>query len=471
LHLIFFSLFLRNYWSRSDPDLPESVFKGQVLTVSIVITFLAVFLLREWIFQNAGPGHNQEVENGRVPRPEEFRPNMRAMWRRRQTQNLDQDEPADVMLAPQFVPLIDHEAVRNQGMAEHNPPAVDEAGHNHNEDDQWVDEEEWVEDDVNAQDHPSDKATDEGRDDSIIMHGGESEDFGRNGAQETHIHDGSAQEEGPVPSLLQQLRRQHREHGDPNMSFEEFLLYQRHNMMERPNVEEIMNHDAATLRAMPQLQPEQPEQTHQRMHEEYMRMFADPNDSEEFRRELMLDFPHLPEDQREEQRRQRQEQVRRALRLAELEDRELERLGRLPPNRDFARELAVVPAAEAEGGEEVEMGPEPGFDDDDADDEGGLIIDGDIDGILEGKFESRSAYKAHSLILFTIILAIGLRGPITGLFQNVSNYINLHPGLRRAYCRHRLCVVPSDLYRAQLRYMRSGQCPFHHRQSAFVGKH
>lgn len=352
------------------------------------------------------------------------------MWRRRQTQNVDHEEPADVLMAPQFVPLIDHEAARNQAMANHNHEAVDEAGHNHNEDDQWVDEEEWVEDDVNAQDHPSDKATDEGRDDSIMMQGGELEDFGRNGAQETHIHDGPVQEEGPVPSLLQQLRRQHREHGDPNMSFEEFLLYQRHNMMERPNVEQMMNHDAATLRAMPQLQPDepqlQPEQVHQRMHEEYMRMFADPNDSEEFQRELMLDFPHLPEDQREEQRRQRQEQVRRALRLAELEDRELERLGRLPPNRDFAREVPFVPVAEAEGGEEVEMGPEPGFDEDDADDEGGLIIDGDIDGILEGEFKRRSGLQGSLADMISDILAIGLRGPITGLFQNVSHSTSVH---------------------------------------------
>lgn len=387
----------------------ESIFKGQILTVSIVITFLAVFLLREWIFQNAGPGPNQEVENGRVPRPEEFRANMRALWRRRQLQNVDHEDPAALLLDPAetyLAPLNDLDPVRNQDMRHQFHQDAEEPGrdhdhdhdedhdedhdhdHDHDEDDQWVDEEEWIDDDGNAQDQSSERIANEERDEYIMAPRGESTGTSVHQAPIMHNHD-VVQEQGPAPSLLQQLRRQHREHGDPNMSFEEFLLYQRHNMTELPNREEMMNEDAG-MRAMlpPHLQPGQSEE---QIREAYMHFFADPNDAEDFRRQLRMDFPFIPEDRRENQRERREIQLRRAARDAEREELQMRANPfRHPPRRDHAREAAAEFGAEAEVGDVVEMGPEPGFDEDDADDEGGLIIDGDVDGILEGDFGSIS---------------------------------------------------------------------------------
>lgn len=37
-------------------DLGADIFKGQVITIAVVIVFLTIFLLREWIIQNARPG-------------------------------------------------------------------------------------------------------------------------------------------------------------------------------------------------------------------------------------------------------------------------------------------------------------------------------------------------------------------------------------------------------------------------------
>ena len=377
--------------------MPESVFKGQILTVSIVITFLAVFLLREWIFQNAGPGPNQEVENGRVPRPEEFRANMRAVWRRRQLRNVDQEEPARLKLDPadiQILPLNNGvlDQMEDQGPQRDLDGNVNEPVHEHDdEDDQWVDEE-WHEEDGFPQDRSSERVAGEGREEYIIE---PREEFSGASFHETPVTDAAErimQEQGPAPSLLQQLRRQHRDLGDPNMSFEEFLLYQRHNMLELPNGGQASTENAVILDALPprhqteQVNDQFPEE---QMREAYMRLFREPTDEEESPRDLMLDIPLVPEYRRDEQRTRREEQLRRAAQVAEIENFEpdfdaLPQPRRLEPPRDHALDAAAGPLAEAEGGEVVEMGPEPGFNEDDIDDEGGLIIDGDLDGILEG---------------------------------------------------------------------------------------
>ncbi|KIK61910.1 hypothetical protein GYMLUDRAFT_42329 [Collybiopsis luxurians FD-317 M1] len=39
-------------------SLSANVFTGQIITAIIVITFMAIFPLREWITQNARPGLN-----------------------------------------------------------------------------------------------------------------------------------------------------------------------------------------------------------------------------------------------------------------------------------------------------------------------------------------------------------------------------------------------------------------------------
>lgn len=71
------------------------------MTVCVVLGFLAVFLLREWIFQNglgadggaAGGGNRVEVPvDGPRPGPEEFAPEVMAVrWRRRRAEGRDRD--------------------------------------------------------------------------------------------------------------------------------------------------------------------------------------------------------------------------------------------------------------------------------------------------------------------------------------------------------------------------------------------
>lgn len=461
--------------------MPESVFKGQILTVSIVITFLAVFLLREWIFQNAGPGPNQEVENGRVPRPEEFRANMRALWRRRQLRNVDQEEPARLMLDPadiQILPLNDRDLIEDQGPQPDLDGNVNEPVHEHDdEDDQWVDEE-WHEEDGFPQDRSPEEVAGEERKEDIIEPREEFSGASSHEAPVTHGAKRIMQEGGPAPSLLQQLRRQHREHGDPNMSFEEFLLYQRHSMLEFPIGEQVSIENAVTLNALPprhrteqvddQLREEQ-------MREAYMRLFREPTDEEESRRDLMLDTPLVPEYRREDQRRRREEQLRRAAQVAEVENFEpdfdaLPQPRQLQPPRDRALEAAAGPLAEAEGGEVVEMGPEPGFDEDDIDDEGGLIIDGDIDGILEGAPAPFPAQTAQWLTwpLSSYRTARPDRWPL----PECKRYPQPSPSNERStYICHGLLAVPFDIDRTELRYMRTRQCPLHHWQSALAGKY
>ncbi|KAG8767308.1 hypothetical protein FRC12_006318 [Ceratobasidium sp. 428] len=53
-------------------DLGADIFKGQVITIAVVIVFLTIFLLREWIIQNARPGvfGDEEVLEGGVAAPE-----------------------------------------------------------------------------------------------------------------------------------------------------------------------------------------------------------------------------------------------------------------------------------------------------------------------------------------------------------------------------------------------------------------
>ncbi|CAE6447141.1 unnamed protein product [Rhizoctonia solani] len=48
---------LRPLWTTFLPhDLGADIFKGQIITIAVVIVFLTIFLLREWIIQNARPG-------------------------------------------------------------------------------------------------------------------------------------------------------------------------------------------------------------------------------------------------------------------------------------------------------------------------------------------------------------------------------------------------------------------------------
>ncbi|CAE6382190.1 unnamed protein product [Rhizoctonia solani] len=47
----------RPLWATFLPqDLGADIFKGQIITIAVVIVFLTIFLLREWIIQNARPG-------------------------------------------------------------------------------------------------------------------------------------------------------------------------------------------------------------------------------------------------------------------------------------------------------------------------------------------------------------------------------------------------------------------------------
>ncbi|CUA78051.1 E3 ubiquitin-protein ligase MARCH6 [Rhizoctonia solani] len=47
----------RPLWTTILPhDLGADIFKGQIITIAVVIVFLTIFLLREWIIQNARPG-------------------------------------------------------------------------------------------------------------------------------------------------------------------------------------------------------------------------------------------------------------------------------------------------------------------------------------------------------------------------------------------------------------------------------
>ncbi len=72
---------------RSDSDLGSTIFKGQIITVATIVIFLAVFLLREWIFQNMPQVQAHQAEEVPAPpRPEEWRPDMAVRWRRRRVE-------------------------------------------------------------------------------------------------------------------------------------------------------------------------------------------------------------------------------------------------------------------------------------------------------------------------------------------------------------------------------------------------
>ncbi|KAG9099960.1 hypothetical protein FRC06_004671 [Ceratobasidium sp. 370] len=60
-------------WANMLPqDLGADIFKGQIITIAVVIVFLTIFLLREWIIQNARPGvfGDEEVPEGGAVAPE-----------------------------------------------------------------------------------------------------------------------------------------------------------------------------------------------------------------------------------------------------------------------------------------------------------------------------------------------------------------------------------------------------------------
>lgn len=406
--------------------MPERVFKGQILTVSIVVTFLAVFLLREWILQNAGPAPQQEVNQGRVPEPEEFRAEMRARWRQRRLLDFDNGDPAGMLLDPLLrrvipnprrplpeppQPVLPREELDTYFEALKGGP--DEKT---NEDQQWIDEDEWVDEAGHYEAGSSTRATAGNAAETSItdMHESHADESAKSPVdtiqQEPEI------EQGPMPSLLQQLRRQHRDNADPNMSFEEFLIHQRHSIAgpAEPAPSEPLFPLAPRV-------PVDPAAEHRRRQE--FNRFFEPADPEAFRRQLLLDRRFANDDLRARDRELREEQLRNAARAAELEpeprprgfgaqrrvdrlinddrglrqdeDRRAARAGYLEQlpiqEADFAQEPPEEQdddddelIAEVDVGEEVEMGPEPGFDDDDEDEEGGLIIDGDVDGILEG---------------------------------------------------------------------------------------
>jgi hypothetical protein len=64
---------LEHTWITMLPqDLGADIFKGQIITIAVVIVFLTIFLLREWIIQNARPGvfGDEEVLEGGAAPPE-----------------------------------------------------------------------------------------------------------------------------------------------------------------------------------------------------------------------------------------------------------------------------------------------------------------------------------------------------------------------------------------------------------------
>lgn len=412
-------------------ELPERVFKGQILTVSIVVTFLAVFLLREWILQNAGPGPQQEVNQGRIPRPEEFRAEMRAQWRQRRLLDFDNGDPAGMLLDPLLrrvipnprrpLPEPPQPVLPREELDTHFEALKGGPDENTNEDELWIDEDEW-----------EDEAGQEEIGSSMRATAGNAAETSITGTYDSPTEETATSpvdilreereiEQGPMPSLLQQLRRQHRDNADPNMSFEEFLIHQRHSMVDAA--------EPTPREPLFALEPRPPvdHAAEERRRQEYNRFF-EPADPEAFRRQLLLDRRFVTDDHRARERELREEQLRNAARAAELEpaprprgfgaQRRVDRLinddrglredeDRRAAHAGYLEQLPIQaaevaqerleeqdddddePIAEVDVGEEVEMGPEPGFDDDDEDEEGGLIIDGDVDGILEGTSADR----------------------------------------------------------------------------------
>lgn len=427
-------------------DLPERVFEGQILTVSVVVTFLAVFLLREWILQNAGPGPQQEVNQGRIPGPEGFRAEMRAQWRQRRLLAFDeQDRQLEPLLRrvipnpnprrPVQIPPQELGVARDlaafpemwvEGPHEYRndarPEGRDETA---NDDEQWVDEDDWMDDDPAEASFPM-RATAGNAADTSIADTHESRQIDFDESPVDTLHHEPAVEQGPAPSLLQQLRRQHRDHADPNMSFEEFLIHQRHSMADTA---EPFPREPLYAMAGEASRPPVDEATQDQMRQEFDRFFRPAEPEETFPRELPLDPRAVSEEDRARESGRRVEQLQGAAQVADSppmprrggldRQRELDRQRDMDINRRVrqdvedeedrraldaaylvlrqAAEAALQepvhaqdndeddePIAEVDGGEEVEMGPEPGFDEEDEDEEGGLIIDGDVDGILEG---------------------------------------------------------------------------------------
>lgn len=407
--------------------------------MSIVVTFLAVFLLREWILQNAGPGPQQEVNQGRVPRPEEFRAEMRAQWRQRRLLNLDQEDPIGLLMDPllrrvipdpnphRLLPVPPQPIALRDELDTHMEVLQQEPEDNINEDEQWVDEDDWMDEIDHAEASSSMRATAGNATETSVT---DTRDLRQSHFDDSTLdsvnHD-TVLNHGPAPSLLQQLRRQHREHADPNMSFEEFLIHQRHSMAD--TAEAFPRQPLFTL-ADEAAQIPADEPIAEQMQREFDRFFQ-PAGHEAFRRELLLDPRPVANEDRVRERQLRAEQLRRAARIAEPQpahgrrgfDPQPERERLMAINRALRQEIEgeedrraldaaylahqadrsadtapqeVIPVqddddddepiAEVDGGEEVEMGPEPGFDEEDEDEEGGLIIDGDVDGILEGMF-------------------------------------------------------------------------------------
>ncbi|KAJ9124095.1 hypothetical protein QFC22_000890 [Naganishia vaughanmartiniae] len=400
-------------------DLPERIFKGQILTVAIVIGLLAVFLLREWIFQNAGPGPTQEVENEAIPTPEEFRMQMRAKWRQRRLRNLDHREaPLDAVfdrnhgrnhadfqagrLRPR--PALDRQqlAQLRAELIEHLADRQEVPDAMPTQDEEWVDEEDWV-DDAETGGRLSDGGVEES---SGHLKGEEDAKIRQN--EQRYRQSDNAAEEAPLPSLLQQLRQQHREHADSNMSFEEFLAHSRsditdpsgsvggkplrHSVRAESSTSPYFSEGDNTGAGRTSSGNRSPTGSYGEtinpqgsMENDYHRYFTEPAGTQDDHVEH-VDRHHVLIDN---------DRPRRAVREEAGQRRELERNPRPRRPRNVLNEAEIVVAA-ADVDEEVEMGPEPDLDDEEAD-EGGFMIDGDVDGILE---------------------AIGMRGPPAALFQN-----------------------------------------------------
>ncbi|KAJ9098792.1 hypothetical protein QFC19_006269 [Naganishia cerealis] len=349
---------------------------------------------------------------------------MRATWRQRRLRHLDRDDTVDMLLNGDFArnpaniraallrprPPLDRQQqdLLRAELIEHFVGQQEEPEDAGIEEDQWVDEEDWADKTANADDLPDDDVSNPSeypRIDATTRNRqtDTSEAYSNDGQADTFAH------EGPVPSLLQQLRQQHREHADPNMSFEEFLAHSGSDIIGasgsgaslRPPPspqrceevdENVQSHtfsrtaarqgsfgDRSRDRAQPLSSrnddtqtPEETPGTQESMDDEYLRYFTEPNVAEDGPEELI---------ERRRGARMDRERLPRALRDGAGLPEAIQRNPRPRRPRDILNDVDLVRAA-IDRDEEVEMGPEPDLDDEEAD-EGGLMIDGDLDGILE----------------------------------------------------------------------------------------
>lgn len=137
-------------------DLVSTVFRGQLISVGVVVTFLGIFFLREWVIQN-GPIDNpapDAPEMGGPPGPQDFRPEMAVRWRRRRPvtgrrireARLDREEQREAgqrWLAQEAVAVWPMDAPRQPNNQRQEDPEViveDDRADGGDDDQDWVDE-------------------------------------------------------------------------------------------------------------------------------------------------------------------------------------------------------------------------------------------------------------------------------------------------------------------------------------------